>query len=467
MYFLQSEYYQFVHVSLYDIILVPLIFVIVIIWAYLYKIKKEQEQPLFRYLPWAVAAKMVAVLLFCLAYMTFYSGDTLDYFNSTVALNNLFFQDSDSYFKLMSGGNQPEYFSFFTNETGFPENHMFRDPKTFFVIRLFSPIVFLSGKSFLISSLIISLITFVGLWKFYKLLCGLYPALIKYFLFSALLIPSVLFWGSGLLKDSITMSATAWITYSIFMVFFEKKKVVVNVFAILVLSYLIILIKPYIIVSLVPGLLIWLFFNQVKRIPNKLIRIMITPLTLLLVFIAATVLLSNLGQYLGVYGNVDTMITKVKVTQEDLQRTAMYGSNYYDIGVIEPSIGGMLKKAPLAIMAGMFRPFLWEARNPFIALSGLENLGLLILLIYIIIKVGLRTFFNAIMKDSFLTYAFAFTLLFAFGVGLASTNFGALVRYRIPLIPFFVSGLFILLDFYRKQKAAKEAEREAFRLGKG
>jgi hypothetical protein len=37
-----------------------------------------------------------------------------------------------------------------------------------------------------------------------------------------------------------------------------------------------------------------------------------------------------------------------------------------------------------------------------------------------------------------------FVLILAFGVGTNSGNFGTLVRYKIPLIPFFLSSLFIM-----------------------
>jgi hypothetical protein len=37
-----------------------------------------------------------------------------------------------------------------------------------------------------------------------------------------------------------------------------------------------------------------------------------------------------------------------------------------------------------------------------------------------------------------------FSLFFAFGVGIAGTNFGALVRYKIPMMPFFFGGLYLI-----------------------
>jgi len=140
MYFFQSDYYRYLHISVFDFIFVPLIFAIILIWAYMYKRKKENEQPMYKYFHFGLAAKMISAFLFCLAYMLFYEGDTLDYFNGTVALNHVLFKNPSDYFQLMLHGNKPEFLSFFTSDTGYPEGHMFRDPKTFFVIRLFSPL---------------------------------------------------------------------------------------------------------------------------------------------------------------------------------------------------------------------------------------------------------------------------------------------------------------------------------------
>jgi hypothetical protein len=459
MYFFQSADFQHMHLSIYDIVLAPFFIGLVILFAYHYKRKKEQVDPLYRFFHWAIAVKLLAVTCFSIIYMTFYAGDTAAYFDGAAAMTNLLFSDPGGFLNLMLEGNKPEYYIFFTPETGYPEYYMFVNSQTFFVIRFFTPFAILGGKSYLMASLMVSLLSFVGMWKFYKLLCELYPGLYKYFFVSIHIIPSVIFWGSGILKDTITLSATAWITYSIFQVFFMRKKIIVNVVAIIILSYLIINVKPYIFVSLIPGLLIWVFFNQVQKIKNKLIRMLTIPIVILMVLFSSAFLLSYFSNFLGTYGNVDTMIAKVKLTQEDLLRSEAYGSNNYDIGVIEPTPFGLVKKAPAAIIAGLFRPFIWEARNPFVLISGLENLSILLIFFFVLIKIGPPTFVRAVIKDPFLTYAWAFAILFAFGIGLASANFGALVRYRIPLMPFLLSGLFILLEHWRKIKQQRELDR--------
>ena len=55
-------------------------------------------------------------------------------------------------------------------------------------------------------------------------------------------------------------------------------------------------------------------------------------------------------------------------------------------------------------------------------------------------------------KDPMLIFAFSFIIIFGFGVGLASANFGALVRYKIPLLPLFVAGLIVLFEKHKTTK---------------
>jgi hypothetical protein len=62
-----------------------------------------------------------------------------------------------------------------------------------------------------------------------------------------------------------------------------------------------------------------------------------------------------------------------------------------------------------------------------------------------------------------------FSITFAFSVGLTTSNFGALVRYKIPSIPFFLSSLIILYNlaynydevFKRDNEVEEENEDEA------
>ena len=147
------------------------------------------------------------------------------------------------------------------------------------------------------------------------------------------------------------------------------------------------------------------------------------------------------------------MIAKAEVTQSDLKNAEQYGYNYYDLGDIDFTVKGIIKKSPQAVIAGLFRPFIWEVRTAFAIIAGLENFILLLFVFFLIIRLGIFSFFRTIFNSPLLTFSFFFAILFAFSIGISNANFGALVRYKIPLLPFFLASLFILLTESKNKKS--------------
>lgn len=151
------------------------------------------------------------------------------------------------------------------------------------------------------------------------------------------------------------------------------------------------------------------------------------------------------------YTSMDAILQKAIITQDDLTRD-YYGENSFDIGDFDATLSSIISKAPVSIAAGLFRPFIFEARNPVMLISGLENLFLLLLLIYTLFKVGLFRFITIMFESPVLLFSIGFVLLFAFSVGLTTANFGALVRYKIPLIPYYTAALFIIIHSSKKSE---------------
>jgi hypothetical protein len=315
--------------------------------------------------------------------------------------------------------------------------------------------MYLTYKSYLLSTIIASLIGFTGLWKLYKTFCKIYPGMEKKFIIAVMYMPSLFFWTSGIMKDTLTVSAMGWIIYA----FYELvilKKIKIKYFIIIIISSIIIInVKAYVLLALVPGLFIWAFFGQMKAIKSKIIKILLAPAILGILFLAFSLLMKNASEYMGVYGDLDSTLAQASVVQQDLVRHEQYGHNYYDIGKFEATPMGVLKKFPIATISGIYRPFLWEAGNPFILLAALEGTFLFLFMIYVIFKTGFLRFFRIIFSDPFLIFSLSFVIIFGFGVGLATANFGALVRYKIPLLPFYVASLFIIEYIYNKKKSLK------------
>jgi hypothetical protein len=329
---------------------------------------------------------------------------------------------------------------------------MWKDANAIFVARLYSPIMIFSYNNYILSTIIAGLIGFSGIWKLYELFCRLYPNLIKQFSYAILFFPSVIFWSSGLMKDTLTMAAIGWIVYSFYYFAIQRKFKLKYIIVIIISSIIIINIKAYIFAALVPGLFVWFFFGRLKSIKSTVLKFLIAPALAIIVVAGFSLVLSQMSSTMGEYGSVETALQKAQMTQQDLTRSEQYGDNYYDIGKFEATPVGVLSKAPIATISGIFRPFIWEATNPFILMAALESLFLIGFLIYALFKTGLVRFFRNVFSDPILIFSFSFVLIFGFGVGLATANFGALVRYKIPLLPLFTAGLFILIDKARNKK---------------
>jgi hypothetical protein len=117
---------------------------------------------------------------------------------------------------------------------------------------------------------------------------------------------------------------------------------------------------------------------------------------------------------------------------------------------LDGTFGSMARLAPQAINVSLFRPYIWEVKNPLMLLSALESMLLFVLTIYIIFKknVGLL----AAVTNMNVVFALIFSISFAFAVGVSTYNFGTLVRYKIPLLPFFLIALILIWHHSNKAK---------------
>ena len=196
--------------------------------------------------------------------------------------------------------------------------------------------------------------------------------------------------------------------------------------------------------SLIPGMVIWINNAYLKKIKNSVLKTIIFPLFVLLFGFIGFYSFNNVAGQMGVYGDVDSAILQAQVIQDDLLRSDQYGNNNYNIGKLDGSVTNLLRLAPLAIFTALFRPLFWEIGSPTMIISAIENTILLIVLLSFLITVSPFQLLKKIISEPFLLYCIFFSIIFAFGVGIAGTNFGALVRYKIPLMPFFLSSIYLL-----------------------
>jgi len=402
------------------------------------------KAPEYKYYLWGLNAKLAGGVIFSLIYFYYYQGgDTLAYFYSAVAMRNMAFADTGAYLDQMMGDNSLEAWSVYTLDTAKPYKYLFFDARTFAVLRMVSLVALVSFKSYLISTLVITSASFFGVWACYRTFVSYFPQLSGKLAIAFLFMPSSIFWGSAILKDTFTFSAVCWWVFAVDEVFFKRRKVVVRSVIMFLSGMMMVIIKPYIFMVLFPATLLWLLYFRVVRIRNLLIRFILVPLAGVALVAVSIFVLARMGDMFDKFA-LDDALETIQVTQGDLSNSTSYGSNSFDLGAFDGTWTGVISKFPIAVNAALFRPYLWEANNFTMALSALENLWVLVLAILAVLRAGPIFFLRAITGVPIILMAMFFSLLFAFTVGVTTPNFGALVRFKIPMVPFFISSLYIV-----------------------
>jgi hypothetical protein len=438
----------------FDFVLLPIYFLGIYYFAQMNIRGKLAVNPLYKYYLKGLLAKLVGAIAICFIYIFYFKGgDTIGYFESSILVTKLAAFDFQTYLNIMAGDLSPDnLYTMILNNLCCPD--YYKDPQSFSVVRAVSPFVFLGSFSYFSTSLIFSYFSYAGIWRLFLLFNEMYPNMEKKFVIAILYMPSLIFWGSGILKDTITFSAACLFTYCIYSTFIKKQKRLTNISLLILSSFALITVKPYIFVALLPGAAIWLSFSRISSIKNAFIKFSIAPLILIVAFAGTTSIMGALGGSLGSYNSVESALNKAVLTKNDLTRDA-YGKNSFDIGTYDATVLGILSKFPQAVVAGLFRPFLWDVTNPVMLISAIENTFLIFLTLRVLLKVGPINFFSLIFKEPLLIFSFVFAIFFSFSVGLTTANFGALVRYKIPALPFYLCTLFILEEKIKIIRGAK------------
>lgn len=430
-------------ISVISEILASVFWVFVIFFFSLYIINKNIEnQPYYKYYKWGIGLKILGLVVFNLIYFFYYGdGDTFYYFRGTETLYNLAFKDFGAALRVLSGEHSAELLSKFDHSTGWPT--YYKDPNSWSVCRFMILFNILGFHTFWGTTLVMNFFLFSVIWNFYKMLNSLYPEMEKQFAIGIFFFPSVFVWSSGILKDIWCMYAVFALFYNFWKFAYRKEKTLLHILKFIFWFYILISIRPFMLYATLVSLFVWIALKSLNNWENRLVRVFIFPLILALVVLIVTIVVTQLSSIaVGKYSTIDSMLNQAYIIQDDLTRST-YGENSFDIGDFDPTIAGTLKKAPQALVAGFFRPFLWDGFGILTKISGIENLILLLFTILIIFKTKVVHFFGLILKEPFIVAIFSFSFVFAFMVGLTTANFGALVRYKIPVIPI----LYISLAF--------------------
>ncbi len=421
------------YISLVDVLLVPLYFIL--LYGIMVYIKKKNPGNLLiqKYLLKGFVFKVMCALFYGLLITYYYGyGDSLSYF-----------RDALFYKQLIANGTESVDFFFTSYKYTHATYNMIAGGSEggFLVEKIALLFSYFSFSRYLVVTLIFATIAFSGMFKMLSTFAEIMPTWHKRLAIIVLFFPSINVYGSGVLKDTLCIASMGWLLYTSNQVFVKRKFSIKNI-VILALSFTIVfVVKIYILAAFVFPYVIYLIMRLVKRIPNRFFRRVVLPSLLgimLIVYISFSEFINNtLGSY-----SIENITETVKEQQQSyLNAEDAESGSVFDLGPMEPTISGFIKKMPAGVTAALYRPFVWESRKLIMLFSALESLCILLFTLYVIKKAGIITFCKTILNDPFVFLCLSFSLVFAALVGLSTFNFGTLARYRIPALPFYLAGL--------------------------
>ncbi|MFI5204075.1 MAG: hypothetical protein ACHQF2_06225, partial [Flavobacteriales bacterium] len=356
------------------------------------------------------------------------TADIYKYYDDARVMYNALWDQPEDYFRMVFGiGNDNDYFNgkYYSNM-----NHWFRVWETVVyndnhtIIRWNAVVMLFSGGNFHVHTVFMCFFSFLGTWFILKALARFLPeGKRKWFAFVLFLFPSYIFWTSGVLKEGLLIFGGGIVLF----LAIESMARSLRWYEWIIgfgCVYLLFHLKSYFLLALLPGWVgyVWCCSVQVKRVWIPFFIIFATG-------IMAFVLLP--------YINPDYHMGGVfKQKQDDFYRLAsfMNSGSIISIPQLDGSYADLLLKSFPAFFNGLFRPLPGESFSPLVVISSLETLFPMSVVIYLLIKRPVID--KADLSLVFFLLSFI-TILMVFS-GLVTPVLGALVRYRVPCLPFIV-----------------------------
>ena len=436
-----------------DLIVTPILLIVIAALAYIIRPRVTDSVTRVYFFP-ALAVKIFGALCLGLIYQFYYNGgDTYNY--HTHGSRHVWEAFMDSPLKGMrllinDGSNYNDVYRYASKIL------FFSDPQSYAIVKIAAVFDLLTFSSYSSTAILFAVVSFVGLWMFFLTFYEQYPSLHRWLAIASFFIPSVFFWGSGLLKDTVTLGCLGVATYQVYRIFAKKNFGIRHVLLLAISLYGMYSIKIYIILTFLPAVIVWVFLLNLDAIRSPVLKIMLAPFMISSAIVLGYFAMVKAGEDNAKYSLQNVAMT-AKITAYDIGfYTGRDAGSGYSLGELDGTFGSMIRLSPQAINVSLFRPYLWEVKNPLMLLSALESFLLLLLSVYIIVKKNVRLF--AAINNPNILFALIFSVSFAFAVGVSTFNFGTLVRYKIPLLPFFLVALILILHHSKSDKKLAELD---------
>ncbi len=386
----------------------------------------------------AFGIKVILSIILTSIYTNYYinreTADIFKYFDDSKIMFDALKTNAIDYFKMLLGiDNDSSYFNtnYYNKMSHWYRvynSNLFSDSHT--IIRFNALIRLFSFGYFEVHNVFINFISLIGLTAIYKAFKPYFINVNKLLFYIVFLIPSVAFWGSGLLKEGILFFALGLFLLHFFKLIksFSIKSIIIIICSIILITYT----KLYILIALIPPVIGYLLYQKVFK-GKALLSYSISFLSILLISLFLNITSSKYDPFKQLSNKQTDFIHLINRSDIDVN-SIVY------IPIISKNMD-VIKSIPIALYNTTLRPFIWESTSPFMLLNALENLLILVLLI-----ISLLFKVKKIHHKNQLYFCLGFIITLFSIIGITTPVLGAIVRYKIPGLPILLISFLLILD---------------------
>jgi hypothetical protein len=403
--------------------------------------REKPWDPTGRLAATTLAAKVLVGMLLPLLYLYYYqASDPRQHYKTIRGLGQLCLEEPEMAQRLLLTANprlEPDYTQL--SKRYIEQIPHLNDPASFAFAKLVLPVYTLAGGTYLGTSLLLSLLSFAGCWMLYRVLAQRYPTAQLSLAAIWLGYPSLLFWASGLMKESLLFAAFGFGLAALLSLLWRPITIrsgLIHGMVILVTGAVIFLVKPYWLFALIGiGAFAPLQYALLKTIRKKSLQGWLIPIVL------GMLILGGLAWLLTYH---PWYFEKALVTRlYSLNTSSAYTGLMRDIGNVDLSLWGVLSKVPSSLALMLAYPMPWEVRDVLSGFSALENTLILTWLVIFAIQLRKRKRFGMFGQDAFVTFCVAFGVCYLVFIGFSMVHAGSIARYKIYSLPILLTGLAI------------------------
>lgn len=306
-------------------------------------------------------------------------------------------------------------------------NSYWNDLKSNVFVKLMAIINVLSHNNYYVNIILFNFLFMFGLMGIYRVLSTVYINKKWLLILGVFLIPSSLFWCSGIHKDGLILSATGLIIYHFYQSLNKNHFSLKSVLIIIICLALIFTLRNYVTLALLPGLFcLWISYKN----PEK--KKWIFPI----IYIAGIMLFFTLSHLIPSLDFPGFIINK---QQEFI---SLSGGSSIKIEPLQPGFINFFKYLPTALDMAFFRPHLSEAKSPAALLAFFE-----IVLVFSTLVLFFLFPEKNIQTPAVTWFLFFFSISILVLAGYTITFSGAIVRYRSFVMPLAITPLLCQINW--------------------